>query len=195
MPKDAARLLRLLENQGLRELVSAHLFANAVALAPTLDDKHMLADHAREELAHFERVALVYEEVGGASLFDAVGARAARVPLPASWLEAAVAGYLIDRAAAVQLAAYRGQPDPQLAAMIAGILEHENEHLEAAEVTLREQCRPAAAREQAAAFVERWFARGVELLDDGDPEGTVRRAFAAAVAPALRDTGLAAPTP
>src|ERR1700742_3119720 len=97
------RLVEILERQGYRELVSAHLFAGAVLLAPTIDDKHMLAEHAREELAHFEVVATLYEKVAGRGLFDAVSARAAMMPSPSSWLEAAVAGYLVDRAAAVQL--------------------------------------------------------------------------------------------
>ena len=45
--------MRVLEQQGYRELVSAHLFAAGLPLAPTIDDKHMLAEHARDGLRRF----------------------------------------------------------------------------------------------------------------------------------------------
>ena len=107
-PLTDSRQLELLESQGYREQISAHLFANAVRVAPGIDDKHVLLEQAGEELAHFEVIAAMFERVCAKNLYDAVAARAEALPMPASWLEIAVAAYLVDRAAAVQLAGRRG---------------------------------------------------------------------------------------
>ncbi len=159
-------LLRILESQGFRELVTAHLFASGVALAPTLDDKHMLADHAREELGHFEVVSVLYDKISGKSLYDVVGSRADRVELPKSWLESAVAGYLVDRAAALQLLDYKALGDARLDILVDEILEHEHEHQTAAETALRDLCRnDPSSSEMAARHVVRWFGVAAGILD------------------------------
>ncbi|HEX4340164.1 MAG TPA: ferritin-like fold-containing protein [Polyangiaceae bacterium] len=186
------KLAAILENQGYRELVSAHLFAGGVRLAPTIDDKHMLAEHAREELSHFESVSTLYEQVVGAGLYDIVAPRAASMPTPASWLEIAVAAYLVDRAAAVQLAAYQRLGDPRLETLIHKVLDHEHEHQTAAETALLDQCRGTPAHlELARGHVERWFplARGVM-----DPGTKTVGAFADAVRPTLTACRLSVPS-
>ena len=190
-PLPSERLCQILENQGYRELVSAHLFAGGVSLAPTIDDKHMLAEHAREELVHFEFVSALYEQVSGKSLYDAVARRAAEMPAPASWLEAAVAGYLVDRAASVQLAAYKKLGDSRIEALIHKILDHEHEHQSAAETALLDQCRgKTEAATPAMRHVERWYplARGVL-----DPGAAVAPAFAESVRPTIGACGLRLP--
>jgi 1,2-phenylacetyl-CoA epoxidase catalytic subunit len=196
MPLPDDRLLRILENQGYRELVSAHLFAAGVPLAPTIDDKHMLADHAREELQHFEVVAALYEQVGGHGLYDAAALRASSVPTPVTWLEAAVAGYLVDRAAAVQLGGYKKLADARLDAVVHQILEHEQEHLSASETALLDQCRGSpAASARAAAHVARWYPLAVSVLDPPGPDSaSVAPAFAGSVRSALAACGVPSPT-
>jgi 1,2-phenylacetyl-CoA epoxidase catalytic subunit len=191
------RLLGILESQGYRELVTAHLFASGVALAPTIDDKHMLADHAREELGHFEVVSTLYERLGANGLYEKVAERARAVPSPASWLESAVAGYLVDRAAALQLTDYKRLADARLTTLVDDILEHEHEHQAAAETALVDQCRnnPSAAR-AAQAHVARWYEVALEVLDGaGGPDGARLAAlFADSVRPTLTTCGLSLPS-
>lgn len=187
------KLVEILERQGYRELVSAHLFAGALLLAPTIDDKHMLAEHAREELSHFEVVAALYEQVSGRGLYDVVSAKVATMPTPTSWLEAAVAGYLVDRAAAVQLAAYQRLGDTRLEALIHKILDHEHEHQTAAETALLDQCRGERGHANGAVpHVARWYplARGVL---DAAAGSSVAAAFAESVRPTMNACGLALP--
>jgi 1,2-phenylacetyl-CoA epoxidase catalytic subunit len=186
------RLVEILERQGYRELVSAHLFAGAVLLAPTIDDKHMLAEHAREELSHFEVVAALYDQVAGRGLFDAVSTRVAMMPSPTSWLEAAVASYLVDRAAAVQLESYQKLGDARLEALIHKILDHEHEHQAAAETALLDQCRVAAGQtDLARRHVERWYPLARQILDaSASPEAS---AFADMIRPTMAECGLSLP--
>jgi 1,2-phenylacetyl-CoA epoxidase catalytic subunit len=165
-PLPDSRLLEILQSQGYRELISAHLFANAVRVAPSIDDKHVLLEQAGEELAHFEVITSMYEHVCGKSLYEAIAARADALPVPSSWLEIAVAAYLVDRAAAVQLAAYEKLGDERLSKLIHKILDHEHKHLTAAQTTLRDQCHADAGSTQLAQqHVERWFALARTTLD------------------------------
>jgi 1,2-phenylacetyl-CoA epoxidase catalytic subunit len=190
LPDD--RLLKILENQGARELVSAHLFATGVPLAPTIDDKHMLADHAREELAHFEVIAALYERIAGHGLYEAVSARPGQVPTPTSWLESAVAGYLVDRAASVQLLEYKKLEDPRLDKVIEQILEHEHEHQSAAETALLDQCRIAGAQTAAREFAAKWYPIALGVLD-GPDASRVESLFGASVRTTLSACGLSLP--
>ncbi|HEX3598124.1 MAG TPA: ferritin-like fold-containing protein [Polyangiaceae bacterium] len=186
------KLTEILESQGYRELVSAHLFAGGVRLAPTIDDKHMLAEHAREELSHFEVVAALYEQVAGRGLYDVAATRAATMPAPASWLEVAVAAFLVDRAAAIQLSAYQKLGDARLEKLIHKILDHEHEHQTAAETALLDQCRGTAAHlEQARRHVERWFPLARAVMDAGS---ATAGAFADSVRPTLTACRLAVPS-
>jgi 1,2-phenylacetyl-CoA epoxidase catalytic subunit len=189
------RLIPLLERQGFRELVSAHLFAAGVTLAPSIDDKHMLADHAREELEHFEVVSAVYEKLAGRALHDAVRERAAEIPSPSTWLEAAVAGYLIDRAAASALLEYENVDDSRLTGIIDDITEHEHEHMTAAGAALRDVCRTATAAELRAASVHlsRWFGIATSLLDTSSSDSRAATAFVESTKPTLVACGLSLP--
>jgi len=193
MPLTDERLFRILENQGYRELVSAHLFSGGVSIAPTIDEKHMLAEHAQEELAHFEAVATLYEQLTGHGLYDRIAERAARVPSPASWLEAAVAGYLVDRAASVQLAEYRRLDDVRLGGVARHIMEHEHEHQRAAESALLDLFRGTPEhRELASAHVTRWYPLALGILDDED-RGRVGAVFAESIRATLAACGISTP--
>jgi 1,2-phenylacetyl-CoA epoxidase catalytic subunit len=190
------RTVQLLERQGFRELVSSHLFAAGVGLAPTLDDKIMLLEHAREELSHFEAVAGLYEKLTGRSLYEHAAPHAAQIPAPTTWLEAAVAGYLVDRAASAQLRDYLRIADTRLAAVVREIHEHEHEHQAAAETALLDQCRnnPAAAL-AARPLISRWYRVALSVLDaqSGPDAERVAQAFGASVSDTLSECGLSAP--
>jgi 1,2-phenylacetyl-CoA epoxidase catalytic subunit len=181
------RIVGILERQGFRELVSAHLFAAGVTFAPTIDDKHMLAEHAQEELGHFELVAALHDQISGRSLFDIASRRAAEVPVPGTWLEAAVAGYLVDRAASTQLREYLRVGDPRLDVVVREIHEHEHEHQVAAETALLDQVRdnPSIA-DVVRPHVERWYRIALSVLDG--PPGPEAERVAAAFASSIRRT-------
>jgi 1,2-phenylacetyl-CoA epoxidase catalytic subunit len=113
------------------------------------------------------------------------------MPVPSSWLETTVAAYLVDRAAAVQLAAYQKLGDGRIEAMIHKILDHEHEHQAAAETALLDQCRGTAARASLARqHVERWYPLARSVMDAA---GSNVEAFAASVRPILTACGLAIP--
>jgi 1,2-phenylacetyl-CoA epoxidase catalytic subunit len=191
LPDD--RLRRILENQAYRELISAHVFAMGVPLAPTIDDKQMLANHAREELHHFEVVSTCYEDLGGQRLFETVSPRTHDAPVPRSWLETAVAGYLFDRAVAVQLAAYKKLGDSRLEKLVDEILEHEHEHQAAAESALLDECRSNPASVKAAgSHVAYWFRVAVDVLDDSEPSAVLDE-YRSSIQATLRACGLSAP--
>jgi 1,2-phenylacetyl-CoA epoxidase catalytic subunit len=188
-----ARLRQILENQGYRELISAHLFATGVPLAPTIDDKQMLANHAREELHHFEVVSTRYEDLGGQRLFETVSPRTHDAPVPRSWLETAVAGYLFDRAVAIQLLAYKKLGDPRLDAVVDEILEHEHEHQAAAETAFLDECRSNPASVKAAGtHVAYWYRVAVDVLDDAG-NGGVLDEYRAGIQATLKACGLTVP--
>lgn len=190
------RIVELLESQGFRELLSAHLFAAGVAFAPTIDDKHMLAEHAQEELGHFELVAALHDQLSGKSLFETASRRASEVPVPATWLEAAVAGYLVDRAASTQLREYMRIGDARLEAVVREIHEHEHEHQVAAETALLDQVRanPAIA-DAVRPHVARWYGIALSVLDGppGPDADRVAMAFAKSARATLAACGVTPP--
>ncbi|WP_394842379.1 hypothetical protein LZC95_35580 [Pendulispora brunnea] len=57
-----ALMVALLMSQGKRELVAAHVFGGGLRLAPSLDDKMLLAEQVLEELEHFEVVAALFSD-------------------------------------------------------------------------------------------------------------------------------------
>lgn len=187
------RLRQILENQGYRELISAHLFATGVPLAPTIDDKQMLANHAREELHHFEVVSTRYEDIGGQRLFETVSPRTHDAPVPRSWLETAVAGYLFDRAVSVQLSAYKKLGDSRLDVLVDEILEHEHEHQAAAESALLDECRSNPASVKAAgSHVAYWYRVAVDVLDDPERSGVLAE-YRSSIQATLKACGLSVP--
>lgn len=188
------RLVRLLDNQGFRELVSAHLFAGGVPLAPTIDDKHMLAEHAQEELRHFEVVATLHDQISGRSLFESASRRASEVPRPSTWLEAAVAGYLVDRAASTQLREYTRDEDSRLLPVVREILEHEHEHQAAAETALLDQVRDdPAAKALIGPLVARWYRIALSIFDAPAEASVAVSVFEGSVATTLAACGASVP--
>lgn len=187
-----AKLLEILKRQGYRELVSTHLFAGGVRAAPSVDDKHMLIEHAGEELVHFELISALYEEVSGRNLYDAVAEQAQSMPVPASWPEVVVAAYLVDHAAALQLAAYQQVADARLERVIRKIREHEHEHKTATETALLDLCQSAPERKQLAlGHVGTWYPRARAVLDEDS--GPVEK-FASNVRALLGRCGLELPS-
>lgn len=208
-----AIVARLLERQGYRELAAAHVFGASLRLAPSLDDKMLLAEQVREELEHFEAVAALYEDVRAGDLLSAVEERAADLPVPGSWLEVAVCQFLFDRAGKFQIQEYRSSSYAPYAEIIGKILVDEENHGAAGEATVRDLCQAdhpdPAFRPLAQVHFERWLRtsllsfgrpgtsndqRAVELGLKARPAADVIRDYLRDLQPAMEACGLRFPS-
>ncbi len=157
---------RIFERQGYRELAAAHLFAQGVPLAPTLDDKQMLARHALDELGHFELVAAALDELGQSDLLGRVAPDVAKLPAPKSWVEMALIGVSFDRAVYFQLRAHASAPDRRVAELAVRVTADEQEHLAAAQAALTDLAqREKAFASQLVAGVERWLPLALDCFE------------------------------
>lgn len=163
-------LSALLERQGFRELAAAQLFSSGVALAPTLDEKQMLARHCLDELDHFEFIATEFELRGGGDLLSRVSPAVAVLPSPGSWLEMVAVGILFDRAVYFQLRAYAAAPDARVATIAVRVIADEQEHIAASQAALRDLGRrePDFVHRLSAA-VDRWLPASLGCFDDETP--------------------------
>jgi 1,2-phenylacetyl-CoA epoxidase catalytic subunit len=166
-----ACLKRLLERQGQRELSAAHLFAAGVPLAPSLDEKQMLARHCLDELGHFEQIAAVAEEAGAGDLMAATAKRVASLPIPGSWLEMVVVGVSYDSAVYFQLRAYAAAPDARVADLAVRVTADERDHLAAAEAALMDLAKAETEfSARLGSHVERWLPLALANFDGPDVE-------------------------
>ena len=162
-------LFSRLENQGFRELAAAHLLAAGVALAPTIDDKQMLAAHVREELSHFETIATVYEELGGSDLLPLVEDRVRELRTPTSWDEMVVAAFVFDLAVYHQLVSYRELSHIVLRRVVESGLANELAHQKAAEAMFIDAFRARTRAEGPEGISEHlamWLQLALGALDD-----------------------------
>ena len=166
-PPACACLQALLERQGYRELAAVQLFSSGVALAPTLDEKQMLARHCLDELEHFEIIATLLEEQGGGDLMSRVSPRVAELPSPETWLEMVVVGILFDRAVYYQLRAYAAAPDARVAELAVRVIADEQEHIAASQAALRDlgKREPDFVHRLSTA-VDRWLPTSLACFDD-----------------------------
>lgn len=195
-----AVLGRLLEGQGYRELAAAYLFCAGLPLAPTPDDKLMLAEQVNDELGHFDAAAAAYSEAGLGDLLASVEQRARELPAPSSWPEMVVAQFLFDRAGYFQLKSHLDVTYPAYAQMVRKILAGEEHHQAACEARLRElhgsQPRALGAAE---GYVERWLRLSIRSFERSGAMPTadlaaVLRAYLANVKTTLEAVGLRLPS-
>jgi 1,2-phenylacetyl-CoA epoxidase catalytic subunit len=160
----------LLERQGFRELAAAQLFSSGVALAPTLDEKQMLARHCLDELDHFELVSTEFDLHGGGELLNRVSPAVAALPSPGSWLEMVTVGILFDRAVYFQLRAYAAAPDARVASVAVRVIADEQEHIAASQAALRDlgKREPDFVHRLSAA-VDRWLPASLGCFDEETP--------------------------
>jgi len=202
------------ESLGLRALGTAHAFAAAIRLAPTLAIKKALVEYVWEELRRFESASDLYVELApGADLHEAVRERVAGMPAPDSWLEVTVVQFLYDRAGAVQLGELAGSSDPRVARLAARILEGERMHVflgGEGGIALRNMLLGDPDRAPAAQkYVDRWLAhslrsfgrpgtprsrRAIELGLRRRDSAEVVRDYLAELAPIVQACGLRLPS-
>jgi 1,2-phenylacetyl-CoA epoxidase catalytic subunit len=190
-PRYLATVDRMLRAQAWRERAAADLFERALPLVPRGRWRAIVEGHAREERAHYARVAEVWSAAFGRPLpeLDAwVTARLAEAPLPrvSSFLELAMAQLLFDRAGRWQLSEYVGSSFLPYRALARAIVDEERGHEDVGARLVVDLCAaPDADRAAAQAAFDRWLA--IALLSFGRPGGD-GNAFAIAAGLKTRDS-------
>jgi len=175
----------LIRTQAWREILTADLFADALKYVPTPAGKKLIAEHVREELAHYGLCEQLYAALGG-DLWQDVQARLARNPWPRieSWPELAMFQFLNDRAAKFQLREYRNCSYAPYARVINQILEEEEGHIGFGESVVREMCATGAPECQT--LFDKWLPYCLMVF--GRP-GTAGNRYAVEVGLKARDSG------
>ncbi len=192
----------LLELLGMRELVTAQTLGGGIRYAETLSAKQVLAEHAAQELLHFEVIAAAYEELGAGDLFAKVGKRAAHVIAPMSWPETVVAQLLHDRPGRLVLR----RTEERLASWLPkahALLIDEEGHDGVALAMLRECCESPIGRHAAQAHVPGWLRVTLRPLcergfgrcwQEDDTLAEVVREYLGELLPVFARCGLTLPT-
>jgi 1,2-phenylacetyl-CoA epoxidase catalytic subunit len=103
-------LVRLMTRQFYAETATAEVFGRSIGCAPTLKEKFLAAEFAREEADHSERLCKLFQELG----IDPEAVHRAR-PSAAqfwsldldNWVHIAVFNFTVDRAGSHQIMEYR----------------------------------------------------------------------------------------
>jgi 1,2-phenylacetyl-CoA epoxidase catalytic subunit len=190
-PRYLATVDKMLRSQAWRERAAADLFEASLPLAPAGRWRAIVDGHAREERAHYARVAAVWSAAFArppAELEAWVTARLAERPLPRvpSFLELAMAQFLFDRAGRWQLSEYLESSFLPYRALAREIVGEERGHEDVGARLVVDLCAaPDADRPAAQAAFDRWLA--IALQSFGRPGGD-GNAFAIAAGLKSRDS-------
>ncbi|HEV2301853.1 MAG TPA: Phenylacetic acid catabolic protein [Stellaceae bacterium] len=161
-------LLRLMTRQFYAETATAEVFGRSIGCAPTLRDKFLAAEFAREEADHSERLCKLFRELG----LDPEEVHRARPPAAQfwsldldNWIHIAVFNFTVDRAGSQQIMEYRDSSYLPWAREMEAVLADEEGHYDNGVENLREFARDKHA------FVE------FQRLYFGMLPVTVKRAF------------------
>lgn len=186
-PEARPALAQALRRHAVRQLATLKASGAALAHAPTLDDRIGAIERAKEEFQHLELATEIYRELSGTDLLLHAEPAAARLPVPASWVEASVAQLVLCLAARLDLSRHRDVPPP-FRAPVQRALADETEHVAAACAALTELCAESpGTADDASAYVERWLPVALESLgEDGS-----RESYLAELEQEVGDIGLA----
>jgi 1,2-phenylacetyl-CoA epoxidase catalytic subunit len=190
-PRYLATVDQMLRSQAWRERAAAELFEAALPLVPPGRWRAVVEGHAREERAHYARVAEVWSAsfARPPSDLDAwVASRVRERPLPrvTTFLELAMAQFLFDRAGRWQLSEYLDSTFLPYRALAREIVEEESGHEDVGARLVLDLCAaPDADPAAAQAAFDRWL--DVALLSFGRPGGD-GNAFAIAAGLKTRDS-------
>jgi 1,2-phenylacetyl-CoA epoxidase catalytic subunit len=134
-------LLRLMTRQFHAETATAEVFGRSIGCAPTLREKFLAAEFAREEADHSERLCNLFRDLG----VDPDQVHAARPPAAQfwsidldDWVQIAVFNFTVDRAGSHQIMEYRHSSYLPWAEQMAAVLADEEGHYENGIENLRE---------------------------------------------------------
>jgi len=157
---DVISQARAIQCATLLRLARLGVDAEAMLLAPSLDERFSAGERSRDELMRLEEAAEAYLELTGRDLLDDTRAPAALLPRPTSWLEASGAELALSLAAKLLESRTPGHGTEVL------IAEH-NEHRAAAQSTLAALCRDAGsvAADLARSALQHWAEVAESLLE------------------------------
>jgi len=190
-PRYLATVDQMLRSQAWRERAAADLFEAALPLVPPGRWRAVVEGHAREERAHYARVAEVWSAALArppAELDAWVAARLRERPLPrvATFLELAMAQLLFDRAGRWQLSEYLASSFLPYRVLAGEIVDEERGHEDVGARLVVDLCAaPDVDRAAAQAAFDRWLA--IALHSFGRPGGD-GNAFAIAAGLKIRDS-------
>jgi len=137
-------LLRLMTRQFYAETATAEVFGRSIGCAPTLREKFLAAEFAREEADHSERLCALFRELG----VDPEEVHRARPPAAQfwsldldNWIHIAVFNFTVDRAGSHQIMEYRDSSYRPWAEEMKSVLEDEEGHYGNGVENLREFAR------------------------------------------------------
>jgi ring-1,2-phenylacetyl-CoA epoxidase subunit PaaA len=140
-------LVRLMTRQFYAETATAEVFGRSIACAPTLREKFLAAEFAREEADHSERLCKLFRGLG----IDPEAVHKARPPAAQfwsldldNWLEIAVFNFTVDRAGSHQIMEYRDSSYQPWALEMGAVLADEEGHYDNGVENLREFARDKA---------------------------------------------------
>ncbi|MHC4956217.1 MAG: Phenylacetic acid catabolic protein [Planctomycetota bacterium] len=169
-PEYFETISKMLRSQAYRELAAAVVFAEALALVPTLEFKRHVVHTVEEEMEHYATCVRLAEQIGLEG-FDEACTRRVRDdrPIPAieSFLELGVAACLYDSASAFQLREYENSSFDPYCRVIGRILEEEEGHENFGAELMIQLSRDPANRDELQRCFEKWLA--VSLRSFGRP--------------------------
>ena len=126
-----AMLLRLMTRQFYAETATAEVFGRSIGCAPSLREKLLAAEFAREEAEHSGRLCKLFEDLG----VDPETVFASRPPAAQfwsldldNWVHIAVFNFTVDRAGSHQIMEYRESSYLPWAESMGSVLEDEEGH-------------------------------------------------------------------
>jgi len=140
-------LLRLMTRQFYAETATAEVFGRSIGCAPTLREKFLAAEFAREEADHSERLCALFRDLG----VDPENVHRARPPAAQfwsldldNWIHIAVFNFTVDRAGSHQIMEYRDSSYEPWAREMVSVLQDEEGHYGNGVENLREFARDKA---------------------------------------------------
>ncbi len=137
-------LLRLMTRQFYAETATAEVFGRSIGCAPTLREKFLAAEFAREEADHSERLCNLFRDLG----VDPEDVQRARPPAAQfwsldldNWIHIAVFNFTVDRAGSHQIMEYRDSTYRPWADEMVSVLADEEGHYGNGVENLREFAR------------------------------------------------------
>lgn len=137
-------LVRLMTRQFYAETATAEVFGRSIGCAPTLREKFLAAEFAREEAEHSERLCVLLRDLG----LDPEQVHAARPPAAQfwsldldNWVHIAVFNFTVDRAGSQQIMEYRQSSYLPWAEAMGSVLADEEGHYGNGVENLREFAR------------------------------------------------------
>jgi len=137
-------LLRLMTRQFYAETATAEVFGRSIGCAPTLREKFLAAEFAREEADHSERLCELFRDLG----VDPENVHRVRPPAAQfwsldldNWVHIAVFNFTVDRAGSHQIMEYRDSSYEPWAKEMGSVLADEEGHYGNGVENLREFAR------------------------------------------------------